>query len=71
MVCFGYLFGRLVVVGFVQRGDARYFYSMRKANEREHVYHSLVMPCVLHQEQEFEQSLREVQKNAECFYLRF
>ena len=35
MVCFGYLYGRLVVVGFVQRGDARYIYSMMKANERE------------------------------------
>jgi len=35
MVCFGYLFGRLVLVGFVQRGDARHIYSMRKSNERE------------------------------------
>jgi uncharacterized protein len=35
MICFGYLLGRLVVVGYVQRGDVRHIYSMRKANERE------------------------------------
>jgi uncharacterized DUF497 family protein len=35
MVCFGYFYGRLMVVGYVQRGDARHTYSMRKANERE------------------------------------
>ena len=35
MICFGYLYGRLLVVGYVQRGDARHIYSMRKANERE------------------------------------
>jgi hypothetical protein len=35
MVCFGYLAGRLVVVGYVQRGEFRHIFSMRKANERE------------------------------------
>ncbi len=35
IICFGYLYGRLMVVGYVQRGDARHIYSMRKANERE------------------------------------
>lgn len=36
MVCYGYLLGRLVVVGYVQRGEVRHIFSMRKANEREH-----------------------------------
>lgn len=35
MMCFGYLAGRLMVVGYVQRGDIRHIFSMRKANERE------------------------------------
>ena len=35
MVCFGYLFGRLTVVGYVQRDDGRHIFSMRKANARE------------------------------------
>ena len=35
IVCFGYMYGRLMVVGYVQRGDARHIDSMRKANERE------------------------------------
>lgn len=35
MICFGYLFGRLVVVGYVQHGESRHIFSMRKANERE------------------------------------
>jgi uncharacterized protein len=35
MICFGYLYGRLTVVGYVQRDDARHIFSMRKANERE------------------------------------
>jgi len=39
MICFGYLYGRLLVVGYVQRGDARHIYSMRKANEREQSKH--------------------------------
>jgi uncharacterized DUF497 family protein len=35
MICFGLLGARLVVVGYVNRGDARHIFSMRKANERE------------------------------------
>jgi uncharacterized DUF497 family protein len=35
MLCFGFLHRRMVVVGYVQRGDARHIFSMRKANERE------------------------------------
>ncbi len=35
MVCFGFLAARLVVVGYVQRGEIRHVFSMRKANERE------------------------------------
>lgn len=34
-ICYGYLSGRMVVVGFVQRGETRHIFSMRKANERE------------------------------------
>ena len=34
-ICYGYLAGRLVVVGYVQRGDIRHVFSMRKANARE------------------------------------
>ena len=35
MICIGLLAARLVVVGYVQRGDQRHIFSMRKANERE------------------------------------
>ncbi len=35
MICIGFLLGRLIVVGYVQRGDSRHIFSMRKANERE------------------------------------
>lgn len=35
IMCFGLLDGRLVVVGYVQRGEARHVFSMRKANDRE------------------------------------
>jgi uncharacterized DUF497 family protein len=35
MICFGYLAGRLVVVGYTPRGAVRHIFSMRKANERE------------------------------------
>lgn len=35
MICLGYLAGRLIVVGYVQRGESRHIFSMRKANERE------------------------------------
>ena len=34
-ICFGHLTGRIVVVGFVQRGEVRHVFSMRKANARE------------------------------------
>lgn len=37
MICFGYLAGRMVVVGYTARGDVRHIFSMRKANEREQV----------------------------------
>lgn len=35
ILCFGRLRGRLVVVGYVQRGAARHVFSMRKANDKE------------------------------------
>lgn len=35
VICFGFLAGRLVVVGYVPRGAVRHVFSMRKANERE------------------------------------
>lgn len=35
VICYGWLHGRMVVVGYVQRGDARQVFSMRKANDRE------------------------------------
>ncbi len=35
VICFGFRAGRLMVVGYVQRGDSRHIFSMRKANERE------------------------------------
>ena len=35
VVAYGYLHGRLVVVCFVQRGESRHVFSMRKANARE------------------------------------
>lgn len=35
MICFGYLAGRLIVVGYVPRGTSRHVFSMRKANDRE------------------------------------
>ena len=35
MICFGYLAGRLIVVGYVPRGTSRHIFSMRKANDRE------------------------------------
>ena len=35
MICFGYLAGRLVVIGYTPRGAVRHIFSMRKANERE------------------------------------
>ena len=35
MICFGYLAGRLVVIGYTPREAVRHIFSMRKANERE------------------------------------
>jgi len=35
ILCYGYLAGRLVVVGYTPRGDTRRVFTMRKANERE------------------------------------
>ena len=35
IMCFGMLAGRMIVVGYVQRGNARHVFSMRKANDRE------------------------------------
>ena len=35
MICFGLLEGRLVVVGYTQRGEDQHVFSMRKANGRE------------------------------------
>ncbi len=35
IMCFGLLKERMVVVGYVQRGNSRHIFSMRKANEKE------------------------------------
>ena len=35
IICFGYLEGRMVVVGYTPRGAGRHVFSMRKANDRE------------------------------------
>ncbi len=35
ILCFGLLGGRMVTVGYVQRGNARHVFTMRKANEKE------------------------------------
>lgn len=35
ILCYGFLAGRMVVVGYTQRGGARHVFSMRKANARE------------------------------------
>ena len=35
IICFGWLAGCLVVVGYTPRGTDRHIFSMRKANERE------------------------------------
>jgi uncharacterized DUF497 family protein len=35
VICFGYLEGRLVVVGYTLRGSNRHVFSIRKANGRE------------------------------------
>ena len=35
IICYGFLSGRLVVVGYTPRDDSRHVFSMRKANDRE------------------------------------
>jgi uncharacterized protein len=35
IICFGHLEGRMVVVGYVPRGESRHIFSMRKADGRE------------------------------------
>ena len=35
IICYGSLGGRLVVIGYTQRGTTRHVFSMRKANDRE------------------------------------
>jgi uncharacterized DUF497 family protein len=35
IICYGMLSGRLVVIGYTQRGASRHVFSMRKANDRE------------------------------------
>jgi len=35
VICYGVIEGRLVVVGYVERGDTRHVFSMRKGNARE------------------------------------
>jgi uncharacterized DUF497 family protein len=34
IICYGFLAGRIVVVGYTPRGADRHIFSMRKANER-------------------------------------
>ena len=33
--CYGWFYGRMVVVGYTPRGEVRHIFSMRKANDRE------------------------------------
>ena len=35
IICYGLLAGRLVVIGYTPRRNARHVFSMRKANDRE------------------------------------
>lgn len=35
IIAVGYLAGRMVMIGYVQRGKTKHIFSMRKANERE------------------------------------
>lgn len=35
IITVGHLDGRMVIVGYVKRGNTRHIFSMRKANERE------------------------------------
>lgn len=34
-ICYGHLYGRMVVIAWTPRGEDRHVFSMRKANERE------------------------------------
>ena len=40
IICYDRLTDRLVVVGYVQRGQDQHVFSMRKANEREQARHA-------------------------------
>ncbi|HEY0294013.1 MAG TPA: BrnT family toxin [Bordetella sp.] len=35
ILCYGMLAGRMIVVGYVARGDSLHIFSMRKTNDRE------------------------------------
>jgi len=35
IIAVGHLAGRMVIIGYVKRGNAKHIFSMRKANERE------------------------------------
>lgn len=35
IICYGYLKDRMVVIGYVQRGNSCHIFTMRKANEKE------------------------------------
>ena len=35
IICYGFLKGRMVVIGYVQRGKSRHIFTMRKANDKE------------------------------------
>ena len=35
IICYGFLKGRMLVVGYVKRGDCFHIFTMRKANEKE------------------------------------
>ena len=35
VICYGFLLGRMVVIGYTQRDEDRHVFSMRKANGRE------------------------------------
>ena len=38
IICYGWLAGRMVVIGYTPRGADRHVFSMRKANEREQAH---------------------------------
>ena len=43
MMCVGLLQGRMVMVGFVQRGENRHVFTMRKCNAREITRYATVL----------------------------